>query len=429
MEQNSYDVIVIGAGAAGLIAGWELVQVGKKVAVIEARNRVGGRIHTIQDSNFAMPIELGAEFVHGKLEPTQLLLKKANAEYYKVSGEIWEKQEGQLKELKDFVEDYSDLNKKFDELKTDLSVASFIHNYLVEDKYEDLRFTLKNYVEGYYAGDTSRVSTFALREEMTTSDDVQFRVEGGYEKLVNFLYNNGLEKGCTFFLNNPVQSINWRKDQVVVETDNQKFKAKKVLITVPIGVLQSEKINFTPAINSKIDAIKQLGYGPAIKTILQFEDNFWANKELTQQKDLSKLSFIFSDAIIPTWWTQYPKKIGIITGWSGGPFADRLKGLEDPQIVQEALRSLSYIFNIDLIHLQQKLKGWQVANWSNDPYSCGAYSYQVVNGSTAIRIAKEPIEQTIFFAGEGLYDNTQIGTVNAALVTGRETAHQIIASF
>jgi monoamine oxidase len=189
MEENYFDVIVIGAGAAGLIAAWELVQTGKRTAVIEAKDRVGGRAHTIHDNNFELPVELGAEFVHGDLELTKTLLKKAGVEKYKVSGDIWQNEDESLDEQSDFIEDFSALNKKFKELREDISVAEFINDFLKGDEFEEARFTLKNYVEGYYAADTHKASTFSLREELTTSDDEQYRIEGGYIKLIDYLHN------------------------------------------------------------------------------------------------------------------------------------------------------------------------------------------------------------------------------------------------
>jgi monoamine oxidase len=429
MEQNYFDVIVVGAGASGLMAAWELVQTGKKTAVVEAKDRVGGRAYTVRDNNFELPVELGAEFVHGNLELTQMLLKKAGAEKYKVAGDIWQNEDDELDEQDDFIEDYSALNKKFEELREDISVADFIKDYLQGNEFEEARFTLKNYVEGYYAADTHKASTFSLREELTTSDDEQYRIEGGYIKLVDYLHKQCNEKGVQFFLSHPAKEIKWEKGDVEVVSGQKTFYAKKVLITVPVGVLQSESIRFSPAIPETMNATKQLGFGPVIKTLLQFDEAFWKNEKFTQGKKLDKLSFIFSRSIIPTWWTYHPKHVAMLTGWSGGPHAEKLKGLSDEEILLNALKSLSEIFNIDKTTLQQKLKAWHVANWVNDSYCCGGYSYEVVNGSKYKRIIKQPIENTIFFAGEGLIDGPEIGTVEAALSSGRDTAHRMIANF
>jgi protoporphyrinogen oxidase len=203
MKEHIYDVLIIGAGASGLMAAWELVQAGKKVAIVEARDRIGGRINTHTDEQFSIPIELGAEFIHGDLELTQLLLKKAKAASIKISGEIWQKENEKLQKQEDFIEDYSRLEKKFKELKQDMPVSQFIKDYLEGSEYEEVRTTLKNYVEGYYAADIAKASTMALCKELTTSDDVQYRIEGGYKKLVDYLCKEAEQKGCFFFCHTP----------------------------------------------------------------------------------------------------------------------------------------------------------------------------------------------------------------------------------
>src|SRR5687768_1657409 len=135
MQQDKYDVLIIGAGAAGLMAAWELVQVDKKVAIIEARDRVGGRIHTLEEEGFSMPIELGAEFVHGKLKVTQWLLEKGGIRQYNVNGEIWRKEAKGLDKEGDFIDDYSLLDKKFKCLKKDIPVADFLDTYLPDPEH------------------------------------------------------------------------------------------------------------------------------------------------------------------------------------------------------------------------------------------------------------------------------------------------------
>ena len=232
-----------------------------------------------------------------------------------------------------------------------------------------------------------------------------------------------------FFLSQPVKEIQWKKDEVNVITAQGNFSARKILITVPVGVLQSETIRFSPAIPGIIEASKKLGFGPVVKTLLQFDKAFWKNKEFTQGKDLDKLSFIFSKATIPTWWTYHPKNVAMLTGWSGGPHANDLKDLSRKEILGKALESLSEIFTIDINKLQQLLRGWHVANWVDDPYSCGGYSYDVVNGNKIKQIITEPTEDTLYFAGVGLYVGPEIGTVEAALYMGMDTAHKMIAGF
>lgn len=429
MMGKKYDVIVIGAGASGLMAAWELALTGKTVAVIEANNRIGGRIHTLHEEGFDMPVELGAEFVHGDLEQTQLLLKKGGIKYHELNSDVWKKEDGKFEELKDFIEDYSYLGKKFKELKEDISVAQFINEYLQGEKYEDLRFTLKNYVEGYDAADTNIASTFALREDLTSSSDKQYRIDNGYGTLIDFLYHQCKEHHVKFYLSESVKKIEWQKDSVEIITDKKKYAATKALITVSLGVLQSEHISFSPAIPEKINAAKKLGFGPVIKIILQFDEPLWKNKEFTQDNNLDDLGFLFTKEAIPTWWTQHPRDSAILTGWLGGPKAEKFRNKNNNEILQTALQCASNIFTMSAYDMQQKLKTHNITNWTTDPLFYGAYAFEVVNGPDIRNILLEPTDNTLFFAGEAFHNGPEIGTVEAALASGRETAYKIVASF
>ena len=160
------DVIVIGAGAAGLMAAATLLQSGKKVIVLEARAQAGGRIKTIVDGAFEQPIEGGAEFVHGPLPLTHQLLQQAHLQTVEAGGSIWRSNSGKLKKQEDFIEDYELLMQALKSLKEDVTVAQFLQMHLASPKHVKLRQTLKSYVEGYYAGDMEKASALALREEL-----------------------------------------------------------------------------------------------------------------------------------------------------------------------------------------------------------------------------------------------------------------------
>jgi monoamine oxidase len=428
MEQHKFDVLVIGAGAAGLIAALELALTGKSVCIIEAKDKAGGRIQTVYTpGNY--PVELGAEFVHGDLPVTKELLKKAGAKIYTVGGSIWQNKNGKLTEQEDLVDDYSDLDKKFKEVKEDITVAEFFSTHLAGDNYEKLRFDLQNYVQGYYAADIKKVSTFALRDELQEGDDVQYRIEGGYRQLVDYLEQQCREKGVQFFFSQPVKTLHWTKNAVAANTGTTSFEARKVIVTVSIGVLQSDGIHFSPALPAKNAAAKALGFGHVIKVILHFEDAFWKDKKLTGNKELSDLNFLFSEETIPTWWTQHPKEKAVLVGWLGGPNSKAFDTVQEEDVLKQALAALSNIFGIDVLHLSQKLSNSYWYNWGRDPYFLGAYSYEVVNGEAFMKTILEPKDETIYFAGEGLYHGPEIGTVEAALNSGRSVAQQLIMAY
>ena len=419
---NTNDIIIIGAGAAGLMAAWELALAGKTVLIVEAKNRYGGRIHTIQDNNFPLPIELGAEFVHGRLPITEMLVKKAGLQWHEVEGSLWQHHQGKLYQSEEQVPGGDKVLDALQKVKQDIPIAQFIDTFFADDT--AIKEGLKSYVEGYYAGDIERVSTLALKEELEESDDVEYRIEGGYKMIIDFLVRSINEHGGKVALEVPVTGILWGKDHVTVNSLHRSFKAKKVIITVPLGVLQAHAISFTPALPQLQDALDQLGYGTAIKIILSFETSFWQ-----ERPELKDLGMLFSEEIIPTWWTQYPKEVPVLVGWVAGGQAKNLVFMKREVLLDKALQSLSAIFDISKETIKGQLKGWYVNNWDKGMYARGAYSYDTIKGGEVKETMKTGIENTLFFAGEGWFHGLELGTVEAALHNGRDTARYILAHF
>lgn len=428
-NNREYDVLVIGAGAAGLIAAWEIAAAGKSVAVIEASQHIGGRILTILDPAFDGPVALGAEFVHGDLPLTKSLLHKAGATLTPISGSIWQHRNGTLNQQEDFIEDYEVLEQKFTELEKDMPVGGFLQQHLQGEEWEDLRFSLHNYVEGYYAADTAKASTRALQEEFGREEETEFLINGSYQTLVHYLEQQCRSKGVQFFVGHLVRQLHWSRNQVTAITTQASIGASRALITVSVGVLQADTIRFAPALPHKLAAARKLGFGQVVKINLQFAKAFWKDQNNTGGKDLHNLLFLFSAEQVPTWWTHQPKSDGQLTGWLAGPKAALVKDKSKEQIVEQALASLSRIFAIEIAGMEQLLTGAQLHNWSADPLFRGAYSYEVVDGATHISTLLQPVENTLYFAGEGLHPGPEIGTVEAALASGKSVAQKLIASF
>jgi monoamine oxidase len=416
------DVIIIGAGAAGLMAAKELSANDKKVLVLEARDRIGGRIHTINNTDFSQPIEGGAEFVHGNLKLTLALLNEIKDAHFIAEGEIWRSEKGKLMQQEDFIEDYDLLMQALKKQQEDIPILQFLEQHFKDEKYQLLKKSIYSYTEGYYAGDRNKASTLFLREELQQTEEEQYRIKGGYTQLVNHLYKQCLQQKCAFEYAAPVNHIQWQPNEVQVVTSNQKtYHAAQVMITVPLGVLQNQQsksyIHFQPVISEQMDAIGQLGFGAAIKVLLEFKEAFWL-----QDGQLKKMSFLFSEAPIPTWWTQHPQTSALLTGWCAGPAAQHLKDQTDDAILEKAMQSLSQIFQKPIPELEQQLKGKQVCNWVRDDYAQGGYAYVTTHTKKALELLSKPISNTIYFAGEGYHDGLEIGTVEAALQNGQKMA-------
>jgi monoamine oxidase len=423
------DVIIIGAGAAGLMAAYELSKLGKLVIILEARGRAGGRIFTLDDDLYT---ELGAEFVHGDLPVTLQLLKEANIESIPASGEMWHSRDGKFSKNTEQFEHWDLLMDKLGQLNADISIGDFLQQEFADEKYSTLRAWVTRFVSGYDTADPFKASAFALRQEWQSEDDnTQHRVKGGYGRMINYLVNTSEQNGAQFYLDKVAKHIHWTHGQVeVITSGNESFKAKQLIIALPLGVLKADSaqkaaITISPSVDMCRGAINKIGFGSVVKVLLQFKTAFWESQSITGA-DLSDMGFILSAEAIPTWWTQHPSPSTLLTGWLGGLSAESKKAMSNDELLEEALQSLSRIFNIDADKLKNELVVSHVVNWTTDPFTLGSYAYDTLKSAEARKILNTPIDHTIYFAGEYLYDGPAMGTVEAALASARETVAKLI---
>jgi monoamine oxidase len=418
-------IIIIGAGAAGLMAAKDLSAAGKAVIILEANSRLGGRIYTLEDEAFIEPVEAGAEFIHGKLPLTLELLKQAKIDTRPSEGKMMHVQKGEWKTENEAEEGWDEVMKRMNEVSRDMSLAKFLQTYFCDEKYVGIRRWIQSFAEGFDLADIDQASTIALREEWKHQER-QSRVAGGYQRLIDFLEKECEINHCIIHTSTVVKALHWRKNNVTIITaDGETFAGKKAIITVPLGILQcmnneEAAITFTPSLDEYHAAANKIGYGTVVKVLMQFKHSFWDVKN-------KKLGFILSDEKIPTWWTQYPNGFPLLTGWLSGAKAKRL-ALEEEDIMELSIKSLSSIFKMEVSSLKDELTAWKVIDWMKEPFAAGAYSYSTVETPVARRFLNQPIEQTIFFAGEALYEGIMQGTVEAALASGREVAKKIIGS-
>jgi monoamine oxidase len=413
-------IIIIGAGAAGLMAAYELAKEGQKVIVLEASERSGGRIYTAVCDGFEQPLELGAEFVHGELPLTLALLKEAGIAYKPVKGKMLNNRKGKWSSQGEMIPDWGGIMQKMGNLKEDMTLAAFLQEHYSDDQHLELRFIIQDFAEGFDLADPTQASVFALKEEWENEHGQQYRIVGGYRKLAEHLHHLIEKHGGKIYHNTAVNEVNWIENEVTVLTsDGQQFEGSKLVITASPRVLQTVKIKFDPALDGYLSDLSQIGFGSVIKVFLQFEEPFWQEHE-------RNTGFVVSDQNIPTWWTQSDQENCLLTGWLGGPEVMPLITVSEEEIIDIGLQSLSNIYGIGKNKLREILVASKAMHWANEEWSMGGYSYSTLQSKTARKLLKMPINNTLFFAGEALYEGNAPGTVEAALANGQETAQRIL---
>jgi monoamine oxidase len=408
------DVLVIGAGAAGLAAAGELSRAGRKVTILEARPRIGGRILTLHDPLVPVPIELGAEFVHGESAPTMEQLRAARLRVDEVPDDHVRLQRGAWAPVHGFWELVERMGRDLAARRRRADVA--VSEYLAQARLSGVqRALLREFVEGFHAAHVDRISarSLAVPEEGDGSADLQFRVARGYGALVEFLAAGLDPDRVSVRTGTPARVIRWKRGEVVVESaTGESFSAGAAVVAVPHAVLRAKSLRFEPALRERDRALGRLETGQVFKIAMRFRESFW-------ERDERRPGFVHASGLeVPVWWSSRPAQAPLLTGWAGGPRAEAMLERGAEARVDRCLEALSRAFSVPRRRLDPLLQAWFAHDWAADPFSLGAYAYVGVGGVPAQKALARPVAGTLFFAGEAL-DAEEIGTVAGALRTGR----------
>jgi monoamine oxidase len=433
------DVVIVGAGVAGLAAARRLHEQGVRVLVLEARRRIGGRIFTTRDSHTSVPIELGAEFLHGDAPEVRDVADAAGLTAVSIDGDRWHAANGRFTRIDDFWKRLDRILGRASASRTpDRPLAALFAELPGGHRFAEDRTAAREFVEGFHAAELNLISERAVAQGGNPGESADeqriARLVDGYDAIPTWLASP-VQRWVR--LGHVVLAIDWSRGHVRVRAKGANgtvtsISAKAAIVTIPISLLHPGArgrgaIAFAPEVATVRAAASQLAMGQVQRICVLLDRPLvelmgGGDRRRTQ---LERAAFVNARGVdVPVWWTSYPLRTGLLVGWAGGPAAIALAA-EPDRLASRALRSLAHTFGVDGRLIARHLVRTFVHDWSHDPFSRGAYSYPLVGGDDAAISLARPVHGTLFFAGEAADAEGRNGTVHGAIASGHRAATQV----
>jgi monoamine oxidase len=378
-----------------------------------------------------LPVELGAEFVHGDAPHTERLAAAAGAVIADIAGEHWRARHGRVTRQHDFWDRVASVMRLLDDAREpDRSFGDFLRTSPGGRRLAPARTLARSFVQGFHAADIHRISERVLASAGAPAEHTSAarhgRLSTGYGPLLQQLarpVSDRIDFGAV------AERVVWRRGAAAVHVrGGAVHEARAVVITVPLPLLQARSPALDPEPAAVRRALERLVMGSVVRVSFVCRERFWEDDDVVRGVPASairhRLSFVHTphDAF-NIWWTAHPLRAPVITGWSGGPPARQLAAAGDVEAAASA--ALARALGLSRRRLDKLIVAAFTHDWEADPFSRGAYSYAAVGGAGAAAVLARPLEGTVFIAGEAT-DEEQNGTVEGALASGARAARQVL---
>jgi len=422
------DAVVLGAGVAGLAAAVDLARAGLDVDVLEARDRPGGRVWSVQVPGAPRPIEMGAEFVHGHDRGLDGLLRRAGVRAKSVDDVMWWVDGGRRRRLDDA---WERIDGTLHRMPKDVAGS-----YAAWERGARLppldRRLARVFAGGFNAAPLDRLSAPAIRDSAGAAEATR-RPDGPYSSIVDVLVRDLERHGGRLHLGHAATAVRWRPGRAEVAAAKGTWVAPHAVVALPLGVLRARggpgAVRFSPGLGAYDALLRRIRPGHVARVTFWLRADAWEAGPLPaalRRKDGHAFGFLQSErAEFPVWWVQAPYPV--LVGWTGGPAAARFAGMPAAQVADRALRSLAGLLRVRRADLDALVIGAHTHDWGGDPFARGAYSYPTAGAEMVPMLLAEPLRGTLAFAGEHTAGPQKLGTVQGALESGRRAARQVKA--
>ncbi len=403
------EVVVIGAGVAGLACARDLAAAHVVTVVIEARDRIGGRILTLRLADEA-PIEMGAQVVHGDRAATWSVIHDAGLSTALMSSlsDIAFHVEGRVWTVTDVERVRSPLpwtvERRLMESQTDDTAAEEII-----DRSENRSLTRALSLEWLaqtWCADPAELSVAGMKQmrEASDSGEGEFRLLDGYDRIPQELGQN-----LNVLLQKPVRLVRWHGGKVTIHTSDETFEARAAVLAVPPGVIAAGGIEFDPPLPpEKMNAANAIGAGGALVLVARLS------------KPSPRAVWALSVGGDGGFWRAEAGS-HVVQGWIKGPAAKRANRhpLSAERVIKLTTGAFPWIKASDIIEIY-------TADWSNDPFARTGFSFPKVGSLDAPRQWAAPVDNLLFFSGEATCWQQHLGLVHGALESGQRAAAELI---